>query len=83
MDKIAKLIMIFGGTIFVLAGCALDSVGAYGYYAGAAAIAGGGIAGFGYGLHVVARNRRKREIERYRFEQRSRRNEDIIWIEEA
>lgn len=81
MDKLATWLMTIGGIIFVLAGCALDSVGTYGYIAGAAAIAGGGIAGFGYGLHILARKRKEREIELYHFQQRK--NEDIIWIEEV
>lgn len=81
MDKLSKAIMALGGTIAVLAGMALDSPGEYSYIAGAVAIAGGIIAGAGYGLMILARKRREREMELYFFRQRE--DKDVIWIEEA
>lgn len=83
MDKLAKALITTGTVIAIIACMALDSNGVYGYYAGVAAIVGGGIAGIGYGLHMLAKKRKEREIEFYRFRQRTRKNEDIIWIEEA
>lgn len=81
MDKSSKAIMALGGTIAVLAGMALDSPGEYSYIAGLIAIAGGIIAGAGYGLQVLARRRRERRMELYYFRQQE--DEDVIWIEEA
>ena len=83
MDKLSKAIMVLGAAIFVTAGCALNSEGIYAYIAGLIAIAGGIIAGAGYGLMILARKRREREMDFYYFRQKVREDEDIIWIEEV
>lgn len=83
LDKLAKVLITTGAVIAIIACMALDSNGVYGYYAGAVAIAGGAIAGAGYGLHILAKKHRKCEIESCRFRQRVRDEEDIIWIEEV
>ena len=83
MDKLSKAIMILGVAIFVTAGCALNSDGIYSYIAGVIAIAGGIIAGAGYGLMILARKRRERQRELYYFRQRAGKDEDVIWIEEV
>ena len=83
MDELANVIMGIGGAVAVIACMALDSNEMYSYYAGAVAIIGGVIAGIGYGLRVLARKRWERKRDLYYFRQRARRNEDIIWMEEA
>ena len=83
MDKLSKAIMAIGGAIAALFGCALGSDGIYSYYAGLVVLGGMVVVGVGYGLRILARKRCERKRDLYYFRQRSRQDEDIIWIEEA
>ena len=83
MDKIAKLLIVLGGTVAVVAGCSLDTYGAFGYIAGAVGIAGAIIAVAGYKLMILAEKRKEQDMKFYILRQMSRENEDTEWMKEA
>lgn len=82
MKLLSEIIMAIGIFISMLAMCALDSPGAYMYYAGAVCILGLVATVTGYWIRLLVKQRR-RKWSLCDFHQADRLDGDVVWIEEG